>query len=92
MINYIKLVLVIAISFVFCYIVWDYQVTKTENKRLLTQVRAANSTIAALDNIMKKNREIEWKRDTLVDEIDKEPETNDAPTAPVLLNSIKRLH
>jgi len=91
MINYIKIGLVIAIFAAFGYIVWDYQATKTENARLEKELKTANYTITALDNVVKKNREIELKRDGLIEEIEKEPETSDAPTAPVLLNAINRL-
>jgi len=91
MINYIKLGLVLALFSAFGYIVWDYQATKTENVRLEKELTTANSTITALDNVVKKNREIELKRDGLIDQIEKEPETNDADTAPVLFNAINRL-
>lgn len=87
----IELVLVIVIMLAFAYAVWDYQATKAENERLTTELTAANSTITALDNLAKKNAEIREKTNALETEIDKEPETNDADTAPVLLNAINRL-
>lgn len=88
----IKLVLGIAFICALCYGVWDYRATKTENERLTTELKTANSTITALDNLTKKNNEIRKKTDALETEIDKEPETNDADTAPVLFNAINRLH
>lgn len=90
--NYIEIALIVGIICAVGYGVWDYQTTKAENRRLMLELTTANITITALDNLAKKNREIEAKRDTLIEEIDKEPETNDADTAPVLLNSINRLH
>lgn len=89
--NYIEIVLVVAILGAFGYAVWDYQATKAENKRLSSELTTANYTITALDTLVKKNREIEAERDGRIEEIDKEPETNDAPTAPTLLNAINRL-
>lgn len=91
MINYIKIGLVIAILGAFCYIVWDYKEVKAENERLTTELSAANSTITALDNLAKANEAIRAKTDGLIGEIENEPETNDADTAPVLLNAINRL-
>lgn len=89
--NYMKIALAVAILIAFCYIVRDYQHLKSENKRLTSELTTANSTITALDNVAKKNAAIKEKTDGLVDEIEKEPESNDAPTAPVLLNAIDRL-
>ena len=91
MIDYIKIGLFVAIMGVFCNIAWDYQATKAENKRLTTELTTANSTITALDEIAKKKQAIQEKTDGLIDQIEKEPETNDADTAPVLYNSIMRL-
>lgn len=89
--SYIELALVIAILSGFGYAVWDYRATKAENVRLTTELLTANSTITALDNLAKKNAEIKEKTDGLVDQIEKEPKENDAPTAPVLLNALHRL-
>lgn len=74
------------------YFIYDYRATKAENTRLSAEVKAANDTITALDELSKKKEQVQRKTDTLIDEIDKEPETNDADTAPVLFNSIMRLH
>lgn len=90
--NYIELILIAVILGAFGYAIWDYQAIKAENKRLTIELMAANSTIVALDNIVKKNAEIRDRTDQLINKIDKEPETNDADTAPVLLNAINRLH
>lgn len=89
--NYIKIGLVVAFLCAFGYVVWDYQATKAENTRLTNELKTANSTITALDNLAKKNAEIRNRTDSLVDEIEKEPEMNDADTAPVLFNAINRL-
>ena len=88
----IKIALVVAFLSGFCYAVYDYRATKAENTRLTTELTTANSTITALDNLAKKNKAINEKADGLVDEIEKEPETNDAITAPVLRSAIERLH
>jgi len=88
----IKIVLAIAIIGSFCYIIYDYRQLKAENTRLSDEVKTANSTITALDNLAKKNTEIKQETDNLIEKIEKEPEKNDADTAPVLFNSIMRLH
>ena len=90
--NYIEFILLIVILSAFGYAVWDYNATKAENKRLTTELTNANITITALDEIAKKKQAIQQKTDGLIDEIEKEPETNDADTAPVLYNSIMRMH
>lgn len=88
----IKIVLVLGIFVSFGYFIYDYRETKAENTRLANEIKEANKTITALDNLSKAKAEIQQKTDNLLDEIDKEPETNDADTAPVLFNSIMRLH
>jgi hypothetical protein len=88
----IKLVLSVAIIGAFCYIMYDYRQVKIENDRLSNEIKTANATITALDNLAKKNAEIDKNTDTLIDKIEKEPKENDADTAPVLLNAIMRLH
>lgn len=92
MITYIKIGLVLAIFAAFCYIILDYKDTKIENTRLIKELKTANDTITALDNLAKRKAEIQEHTENLIEEIDKEPETNDADTAPVLLNAIMRLH
>jgi hypothetical protein len=92
MINYIKIGFILAMLGSFCYVVYDHQKVVAENERLTTELSIANSTINALDNIVKKNKEIDAVKDSRIDEIEKEPETNDADTAPVLLRALKRLH
>ena len=74
------------------YFIYDYRETKAENTRLSNEIKTANATITALDELSKKRTEIQQRSDKLIDEIDKESETNDADTAPVLFNSIMRLH
>lgn len=88
----IKLVLAIAIIGSICYIIYDYRQLKAENTRLSEEVKTANSTITALDNLAKANAEIKQETDDLIEKIEKEPEKNDADTAPVLLNAIMQLH
>lgn len=88
----IKIALSVAIIGAFCYIIYDYRQVKAENTRLSEEIKTANATITALDNLSKKNAEIDKNTDTLIDKIEKEPRQNDAPTAPVLFDSIMRLH
>lgn len=89
--DWIKVVLVVAILGGFCYIVYDYETLKVDNKRLTSELTTANSTITALDQAAKDKAALQKKTDGLIDDIEKEPQSNDAPTAPVLLNAIKRL-
>lgn len=83
----------IAGLFVLClFVFFDYMNTKKENERLRDQVKSANSTITLQDNVAAQDASILLLERELIDEIENAPESDDAPTAPVLLNAIERLH
>jgi hypothetical protein len=74
------------------YLFYDYVGMKKEIIRLRDQVKSANSTITIIDNVAAADADILTIEREFTDAIDKEPKANDASTAPVLLNAIKRLH
>ncbi|MGB0818881.1 MAG: hypothetical protein ACPGQQ_08195 [Candidatus Puniceispirillaceae bacterium] len=69
-----------------------YSQTLAENKRLTSELETANATILALDQVVKAHNEIRENERNLIDAIEATPDSADAPTAPVLLDAIGRLH
>lgn len=62
------------------------------NEKLTSELEKANITIIALDGLAKEHGQIRKTEKGLIDEIEAAPPEDDAPTAPVLLNAIERLH
>lgn len=70
---------------------WHYKATVEENTRLERQLKSANATVVAQDEIIKQNIEIQEREANAVDEIERAPASDDGPVAPVLLRTIERL-
>lgn len=69
----------------------DYANVRQENKTLVASLKTANRAIVAQNNILMGVRALRKKERDLIDEIERAPAGDDAPTAPVLFNAISRL-
>jgi len=65
-----------------------YRHVVIENRELKTELRTANSTVAALDKAAKDKAAVHETERTRLDEIDNAPGTDDGPVAPVLRRAI----
>lgn len=89
---WLRIGLIVAILGAVAFFAYDYSQTKAKNKTLTSELENANQTILALDNVVKAHNQIRETERDLIDEIDAAPDSADAPTAPVLLDAIGRLH
>ena len=87
----IKIILLAVLVAGTAYFVWDYQATKTENKRLTGEISRANDIINQLDMKNQAEAMISETSNEIIREIRNAPETDDAPVAPVLDRAIDRL-
>lgn len=70
---------------------WHYRHVVAENARLKTELKTANSTVAALDQAATAKAAIHETERNRIDEIDNAPGTDDGPVAPVLMRAISGL-
>jgi hypothetical protein len=71
---------------------WRMIYLEAQNIKLTSEILNANKTITALDEVVKKHNQIRDTERNLIDEIEAAPSEHDAPTAPVLIDAINRLH
>ena len=71
---------------------WRIVYLEAQNIKLTSELENANKTITALDDVVKKHNQIRETERDLIDEIEAAPPEDNAPTAPVLLRAINRLH
>lgn len=70
---------------------WHYRHVVAENRTLKTELRTANSTVAALDKAAKDKAAIHNTERTRLDEIDNAPGADDGLVAPVLRRTLDGL-
>lgn len=71
---------------------WHYKSTIDENKRLAKEIKAANASITVLNETAAAQGQADESKGKQIDVIDKAPQADDGPIAPVLrrtLNSVQ---
>lgn len=86
-----KIIFIASTLFIGFALIWHYQITKTENRRLKIELQKANVSINALGDVIKKRNEVLKKERDLMDEIDEAPQKDNAIIAPVLLRTLNSL-
>ena len=90
--NQFLLVLSVAGAVALALFIIHYNNVVTERDELRAQMVTANKHIDALNSNAKKKQEIHNLEREQLDEIDKYPDTDDAPMAPVLRDTIERMY
>ena len=88
----LRLIIIAVLVGATAFFVWHYVHTLEQNKRLKGEILAANTTIMKLDRKLQAEATITDDTNEIIREIHNAPETDDGPVAPVLLNTIERLH
>jgi hypothetical protein len=88
----IRVYIALAVVAVYSLLIWDYAGLRQDNKDLKGKIETAQRSIKAQNEILMGMKKIQTNERELIDEIARAPAGDDAPTAPVLLNAIARLH
>lgn len=87
-----KVWVLLAFAAVYGVFIWDYSQLRQDNQDLRDDIATANKRITAQNKILMGIEDIRTNERTLLNEIERTSAEDDAPTAPVLLNAIVRLH